>query len=149
MAVEDPTTNANYDEIKSEHIHLVWQIDWHKHSVHGTATHTLKALVDGVDSVVCVPRAFATAEHSLKRVSLDTSNLVVDGAEIDGKEATVSVLIDYLRIGAHSTLQFALGADAPVLGAALTVKLPGKLSKGSTVDVKVRTPRIAALRLTL
>ncbi|KZV89070.1 hypothetical protein EXIGLDRAFT_838751 [Exidia glandulosa HHB12029] len=103
MAIEDPTTHANYDEIVTSHVHLEWTIDWEKQSVHGTATHTLKALVDGVDNVL-----------------LDTSDLVITGVDVDGKEGT-----------------FALGPVTPVLGAALTVKLPSKLSKGSTVDVKI------------
>lgn len=93
----------------------MWTIDWTKHAVVGTATHTLRAVADGVDRVV-----------------LDTSDLVVDGVEIDGKEAI-----------------FELGSVVPVLGSSLTVTLPTKLSKGASVDVKISystTPSAVALQ---
>jgi hypothetical protein len=48
----DPTTYANYEAIASEHIALDWAIDWDQKVISGSATHTLRAKVDGVNEVL-------------------------------------------------------------------------------------------------
>ncbi|KAF7797777.1 hypothetical protein EIP86_008978 [Pleurotus ostreatoroseus] len=49
---EDPTSQANYLKIVSQHITFIWTIDFTKKVVSGSATHTLKVLQSDVDEVI-------------------------------------------------------------------------------------------------
>lgn len=49
---EDPTSQANYLKIVSQHIDFVWTIDFTKKIVSGSATHTLKVLQGDIDEVM-------------------------------------------------------------------------------------------------
>ena len=51
----DPTTQANYTQVASEHIHFDWTVDFDQKNITGSATHTLKVLEDGVEEVMYVP----------------------------------------------------------------------------------------------
>jgi hypothetical protein len=50
----DPTTQANYTEIASEHIALEWAVDFDKNIIAGSVVHTLRVKEDGVKEVMCV-----------------------------------------------------------------------------------------------
>ena len=50
----DPTTQANYTQIASEHVDLDWTIDFKKKQIAGSATHVLVVKEDGVKEVMCV-----------------------------------------------------------------------------------------------
>ena len=50
----DPSTQANYTQIASEHVHFDWTIDWTKQVIAGSATHTLAVREDGVKEVMYV-----------------------------------------------------------------------------------------------
>jgi hypothetical protein len=51
----DPTTQANYTQIASTHVHLDWSIDFEAKCVVGSATHTFVVKEGGVSVVVYVP----------------------------------------------------------------------------------------------
>lgn len=50
----DPTTQANYVQVASEHIHFDWTVDFVKKNISGSATHTLSVKEDGVEEVMYV-----------------------------------------------------------------------------------------------
>lgn len=50
----DPSTQANYTQVASEHVHFDWTIDWAKQVIAGSATHTLAVKEDGVQKVMYV-----------------------------------------------------------------------------------------------
>lgn len=52
MVSKDPTTQSNYLEIHSEHVDLVWTLNFDKKVIAGSATHTLRILKGGVSEVV-------------------------------------------------------------------------------------------------
>lgn len=51
----DPTTQANYAQVASEHIYFDWTVDFVKKNISGSATHTLSVKEDGVEEVMYVP----------------------------------------------------------------------------------------------
>ncbi|EPS99669.1 hypothetical protein FOMPIDRAFT_1163900 [Fomitopsis schrenkii] len=48
----DPSTQANYTQIASEHVHFDWNIDWTKQVIAGSVTHTLTVKEDGVQEAI-------------------------------------------------------------------------------------------------
>ena len=44
----DTATQSNYREIRTNHLHFDWTIDWAKQLVEGEVVHTLEAQTDGV-----------------------------------------------------------------------------------------------------
>ena len=52
----DPTTQSNYTEVASEHIHFDWTVDFKQKNISGSATHTLSVKQDGLKEVMCVPK---------------------------------------------------------------------------------------------
>lgn len=50
----DPTTQANYTQIASTHVHLDWTIDFEAKRIGGYAEHTFEVKEDGVKEVACV-----------------------------------------------------------------------------------------------
>ena len=50
----DPTSQSNYLDIATSHIHFDWAVDFEKQSVYGSETYSLHALKDGVNEVVYV-----------------------------------------------------------------------------------------------
>ena len=48
----DPTSQANFLEIASEHIDFAWRLDFEAKVVAGSATHTLHVIHDSVKEVV-------------------------------------------------------------------------------------------------
>ncbi|KAH9920341.1 uncharacterized protein B0H18DRAFT_1025042 [Fomitopsis serialis] len=99
----DPTTQANYTSIASEHVHFDWTIDWAKQVISGSVTHTLTVREDGVDE------------------------LVLDALALDVHKAFVETR------GQGQSDNFTLGPSHPVMGAALHVPLPSGLKVGNTV----------------
>ncbi|CEL62166.1 leukotriene-A4 hydrolase [Rhizoctonia solani AG-1 IB] len=90
MVVHDPTTQSNYDEITTKHVHFDWLIDWKKRIILGSATHDLIANQDNV-----------------KQVVLDTSYLDIHGAEVAG------VVVEYDLKQRHPVMGNALAISLP------------------------------------
>ncbi|EIN13273.1 Metalloprotease [Punctularia strigosozonata HHB-11173 SS5] len=68
--MSDPTSQSNYAAIFSEHIALVWVVDFSQKIISGHATHTLRV-----------------KDASVKEVVFDTLDLSVERAEVDSKPA--------------------------------------------------------------
>ncbi|KAH7334057.1 leukotriene-A4 hydrolase [Rhizoctonia solani] len=67
MVTLDPTTQSNYTEITTKHVHFDWVIDWNQRVISGSATHDLIANQDNINQVV-----------------FDTSYLEITSAEVAG-----------------------------------------------------------------
>lgn len=50
----DPTTQANYLQIFTKHVHFDWTPDFANQIIEGTATHTLLARESGVEEVMYI-----------------------------------------------------------------------------------------------
>ncbi|CAE6493395.1 unnamed protein product [Rhizoctonia solani] len=70
MVTLDPTTQSNYTEITTKHVHFDWVIDWDRRVISGSATHDLIVNQDNIDQVV-----------------FDTSYLEITSAEVAGAAA--------------------------------------------------------------
>ncbi|VDC07016.1 unnamed protein product [Peniophora sp. CBMAI 1063] len=70
----DPTSQSNYLDIATSHIHFDWAVDFEKQSVYGSATYTLRALKDGVNEAV-----------------FDTQDLDISATSVGGKDTKFSV----------------------------------------------------------
>ncbi|OCH94213.1 metalloprotease [Obba rivulosa] len=90
----DQATQANYDEIASEHVDFDWTVDYAQQIVHGSATHTLVARKDGVREVV-----------------LDTNALEIEKVAVEGSPVAFvlgprhEVMGSALRIGLPPSLK--------------------------------------------
>ncbi|KAG6874151.1 hypothetical protein C0995_005569 [Termitomyces sp. Mi166 len=103
MADIDPTTQSNYLQILTEHLSVDWTLDFDAQIISGSVTHHLLAKEDGVKEVV-----------------LDTSELNLSDAKIDGK-----------------SVSFDLKAKHEVMGSALHIALPSDLKAGQYIDVTI------------
>ncbi|THV01236.1 hypothetical protein K435DRAFT_963588 [Dendrothele bispora CBS 962.96] len=70
----DPTSQANYHQIATDHVLLKWDIDFDKRLICGTSTHDLKILEDNVSEVI-----------------FDTLNLDISNVNVEGSAATYNV----------------------------------------------------------
>ncbi|KAG8941943.1 hypothetical protein FRC04_003902 [Tulasnella sp. 424] len=52
MLATDPTTQSNYWEITTTHVHFDWDIDWTKRIISGSATHSLTSKMDSPAQVI-------------------------------------------------------------------------------------------------
>lgn len=50
----DPTTQANYLQIFTKHVHFDWTLDFANQIIEGTATHTLLAHESGAEEVMYI-----------------------------------------------------------------------------------------------
>jgi leukotriene-A4 hydrolase len=50
----DPTTQANYAQVASEHIYFDWTVDFGAKNICGSATHTLSVKEDGLKEIMYV-----------------------------------------------------------------------------------------------
>ena len=50
----DPSTQANWQEVASEHVDFDWTVDFAKQTISGSATHMLRVKKDDVKEVVYV-----------------------------------------------------------------------------------------------
>jgi leukotriene-A4 hydrolase len=48
----DPTSQANYLEITTEHVSFDWHVDFQQKTITGSAVHNLILMQDGVSEVV-------------------------------------------------------------------------------------------------
>ncbi|KAJ3808139.1 peptidase family M1-domain-containing protein [Lentinula aff. lateritia] len=71
---DDPTSQANYTEIATEHVSFKWTIDFANQKIAGSATHDLRVLKDDIGEVI-----------------FDTADLVLDSVEVEGKSASYEV----------------------------------------------------------
>ena len=53
----DPSTQANWQEVVSEHVDFDWTVDFAKQTISGSATHLLRVKKDDVKEVVYVDAA--------------------------------------------------------------------------------------------
>ena len=53
----DPSTQANWQEVASEHVDFDWTVDFAKQTISGSATHLLRVKKADVKEVVCVDEA--------------------------------------------------------------------------------------------
>lgn len=51
----DPTTQANYTQVATEHLHFDWTIDFERKIIHGSASYVFIAKEDGVTEIMYVP----------------------------------------------------------------------------------------------
>lgn len=51
---DDPTSQANYTEIATEHVSFKWTIDFANQKIAGSATHDLRVLKDDIGEVMSV-----------------------------------------------------------------------------------------------
>ncbi|KAJ4475116.1 peptidase family M1-domain-containing protein [Lentinula lateritia] len=71
---DDPTSQANYTEIATEHVSFKWTIDFANQKIAGSATHDLRVLKDDIGEVI-----------------FDTADLVLDSVEVEGKSSSYEV----------------------------------------------------------
>ncbi|KAF7797770.1 hypothetical protein EIP86_008971 [Pleurotus ostreatoroseus] len=108
----DPTTQANYTQIASEHIDFDWSIDFGKKLILGSATHTL-----------------VVKEADVKEVIFDTNALDIEGVEVDGT-AVKHVLgpkHEVMGSALHVTL-----SNAPTVGSKFKATIRYKTTDGCT-----------------
>ena len=53
----DPSTQANWQEVASEHVDFDWTVDFAKQTISGSATHLVRVKKDDVKEVVYVDEA--------------------------------------------------------------------------------------------
>ncbi|KZS90239.1 leukotriene-A4 hydrolase [Sistotremastrum niveocremeum HHB9708] len=70
----DPTTQSNYLAIASQHVDLVWELDWTKKAITGHATHSAIVNEDGVQEFI-----------------VDTLFLDIHKVEVEGESAPFTV----------------------------------------------------------
>ncbi|KAF9014887.1 peptidase family M1-domain-containing protein [Cyathus striatus] len=87
----DPTTQSNYSDVVSQHVHFDWIVDFQAKIISGSATHTILVRKDDI-----------------KEVIFDTSDLNVYGARISGD----AVL--YRSGSKHAVMGTALHVSLPV-----------------------------------
>ncbi|KAJ3907337.1 peptidase family M1-domain-containing protein [Lentinula edodes] len=71
---DDPTSQANYTEIATEHVSFKWTIDFANQKIAGSATHDLRVLKDDIGEVI-----------------FDTADLDLESVEVEGKSASYEV----------------------------------------------------------
>ena len=59
---DDPTSQANFLQIASEHIHFDWNIDFNAKAILGSATHTLLVKEDDIKDVMYVCLVLCSVE---------------------------------------------------------------------------------------
>lgn len=94
-AMPDPTSQSNYEEISSDHIHFDWDINWPDHTISGSATHTLTVNQDGIHKVMCVTLQFMPRNYvdCWDFTRFDTSTLNITGVEVAGSVNEVFKII--------------------------------------------------------
>lgn len=50
----DPTTQSNYTDVYSTHVHLDWKVDFDNRLISGSATHTLTVEKDALNEIMYV-----------------------------------------------------------------------------------------------
>ncbi|KAJ4485336.1 peptidase family M1-domain-containing protein [Lentinula aciculospora] len=70
----DPTSQANYTEIATEHVFFKWTIDFANQKIVGSATHDLRVSKDNVGEVI-----------------FDTADLVIEFVEVEGKSVSYEI----------------------------------------------------------
>ncbi|KAG6829894.1 hypothetical protein H0H92_003027 [Tricholoma furcatifolium] len=118
----DPTTQANYLQIATEHVFLDWILDFDAQIISGSATHHLLVKEDDVKEVV-----FDTSELDILDTSIGSTSVPVSqGAKV----SVLAALIDQL--------QFDIKEKHKVMGSALHITLPSDLKAGHYIDVTVK-----------
>ncbi|GJE92025.1 peptidase family M1-domain-containing protein [Phanerochaete sordida] len=108
----DPTTQANYTQVASEHIHFEWTLDFAAQNIAGSATHTLAVKEDGVREVV-----------------FDTAALDIEKVEVDGQAAKYELGEKHVVMG--SALRIPLSSVAKA-GSTLKITIFYKTTEGCT-----------------
>jgi leukotriene-A4 hydrolase len=108
----DPTTQANYLQIFTKHVHFDWTLDFANQIVEGTATHTLLAQESGVEEVI-----FDTADLEIREV-------LVEGCAV---QFTLGARHTVMGSALHVPLAQKIEADSTV-----KVAISYRTTKGST-----------------
>ncbi|OBZ79425.1 Leukotriene A-4 hydrolase [Grifola frondosa] len=108
----DPTTQSNYHEIVSEHVHFDWTVDYTRNIISGSATHTL-----------------TVKQEAVKEVILDTNGLQIDKVQLEDKPSSYELGPHHEVMG--SALRIPL-PTAPKTGSQVKVTVHYSTSKDST-----------------
>lgn len=73
----DHATYSNYEDVRTQHLHLDWTIDWEKQLVGGSVGLEMEVL----------------AEKGVEEVVLDVREVDVKKVELEGKELKVSLVL--------------------------------------------------------
>jgi leukotriene-A4 hydrolase len=79
-ATVDLSTQANIEQIKTNHVHLNWNVDFERQIIFGDVVLDLVSVVDNVDKVV-----------------LDTSYLDIKSVSMNGDELKVNIRYSELQ----------------------------------------------------
>ncbi|KAL0576889.1 Leucyl aminopeptidase yscIV [Marasmius crinis-equi] len=108
----DPTTQANYTQIFTEHVHFDWVVDFSKRLITGSAIHTLKV-----------------AEDNVKEVIFDTANIEIQRAEVEGQQTNYELKPKHEVMG--SALHIPL-STSPQKGSSVKVTIHYQTTKDCT-----------------
>jgi leukotriene-A4 hydrolase len=108
----DPTTQANYLQIFTKHVHFDWTLDFANQIIEGTATHTLLAQESRVEEVI-----FDTAD-------LEISEVLVEGHTV---QFTLGARHAVMGSALHVPLAQRIEADSTV-----KVTISYRTTRGST-----------------
>lgn len=64
---DDPTSQANWKEVASQHLDFQWYLDFDGHKIHGSVTHTMTVLKSNLDTVVWVFSMLIAHEFALTK----------------------------------------------------------------------------------
>ncbi|KDQ55005.1 hypothetical protein JAAARDRAFT_60446 [Jaapia argillacea MUCL 33604] len=110
--MSDPTTQSNYHEVATEHVHFIWDVDFKSQVISGSATHT-----------VLVKKAGA------KEVIFDTADLDISEIEVEGKPVKYDIKPKHAVMG--SALHVPLPAGLKI-GSKVDVKVKYKTTEDCT-----------------
>lgn len=102
---DDPTSQANWKEVASQHLDFQWYLDFDGHKIHGSVTHTMTVLKSNLDTVVfdtgylevqAVTVGGATAQWKLGTADpVMGSALIITLPTAAAAGSTISVKIQY------------------------------------------------------
>ncbi|SCV69938.1 BQ2448_1332 [Microbotryum intermedium] len=106
---QDNATQSNYHEIATQHVDLVWSVDWTTRLISGSATHTMTVLKDGTTHAI-----------------FDASYLDITSIHLVGEHDKSTGRLEYDLFPRHK-----------VMGSALKVVLPHQMDQGQQVKIKI------------
>jgi leukotriene-A4 hydrolase len=139
--MSDPTTQANYLEITTEHALFNWVVDFQQKIISGYVIHDLKVKEDGVKEIMLVDISSLAllAVHSIGD-SFDTGDLEIESVSVGESSVSVSLIVSicqWMKHRAEMRMKYDLKAKHEVMGSALHIPLPSGLKAGTSVEVKV------------
>lgn len=81
----DPTTQSNYLEVTTEHVEFIWNVDFTKRVIEGSALHTMIVKAHEVHEVMSVPLDCIWDGFIILRLHrFDSGDLHIESAEVNG-----------------------------------------------------------------